>query len=65
LGASIIEKNIKEVSNAARTAIHPIIRQRAVMLDIEKGKPIRLDSIAVESDIHHPTDPTLLQDGAC
>ena len=28
----------------------------------EKGQRIRLDSTAVESDIHHPTDSSLLYD---
>jgi IS5 family transposase len=30
---------------------------------MEKGRTVRVDSTAVETDIHHPTDSTLLADG--
>jgi IS5 family transposase len=35
----------------------------AAKQDLEKGRTIRMDSTAVEADIHYPTDSTLLQDG--
>ena len=61
--ASTLQENIKALSEATWETINHIIIQHAVKLDLEKGRTIRLDSTAVESDIHHPTDSTLLQDG--
>lgn len=61
--ASTLQENIKAVSDATWEAINRVIVHHAVKLDIEKGRTIRLDSTAVESDIHHPTDSALLQDG--
>ena len=61
--ASTLQENIKALSEATWEAINRVIIDHAVKLDLEKGRTIRLDSTAVESDIHHPTDSTLLQDG--
>jgi IS5 family transposase len=45
-------------------AIHRDIPNYAVKEKVEKGRTVRVDSTAVETDIHHPTDSTLLADGA-
>lgn len=36
--------------------------QAAVELDLEDGKQLRVDTTVVETNIHHPTDATLLWD---
>ena len=49
--ASTLQENIKALSEATWETINHIIIQHAVKLDLEKGRTIRLDSTAVESDI--------------
>jgi IS5 family transposase len=36
--------------------------QAAVALGLEDGAKLRVDATVVETDIHHPTDNTLLWD---
>jgi transposase, IS5 family len=43
-------------------AINDLIVQAAVDLGIEDGSKLRVDTTVVETDIHHPTDNTLLWD---
>src|SRR5215813_8265009 len=43
-------------------AINELIVQAAVDLGLEDGSKLRVDTTVVESDIHHPTDNTLLWD---
>jgi transposase, IS5 family len=61
--ASTLQENIKEVSESTWETINQVIIHHAAKLDVEKGRTIRMDSTAVESDVHYPTDSTLLQDG--
>lgn len=61
--ASTLQENMKAVSEEAWETANRLVVQYAVERNIEKGRTIRLDSTAVESDIHYPTDSTLLQDG--
>lgn len=60
---SILQENIKAISEQAWEEIHRLLLGYAVTNKIEKGRKIRLDSTAIETDIHHPTDSTLLADG--
>lgn len=60
---SILQENIKAISEPAWEEIHRCLLGYAVTHKIEKGRKIRLDSTAIETDIHHPTDSTLLADG--
>ena len=60
---SILQDNIKAISEHAWEEIHRLLVGYAVTHKIEKGRKIRLDSTAIETDIHHPTDSTLLADG--
>lgn len=60
---SILQENIKAISEQAWEEIHRLLIGYAVTHKIEKGRKIRLDSTAIETDIHHPTDSTLLADG--
>jgi len=43
-------------------AINDVVVQAAVDLGLEDGSKLRVDTAVVESDIHHPTDNTLLWD---
>ena len=47
---------------ATLTAINHLVVQAAVELDLEDGKQLRVDTTVVETNIHHPTDATLLWD---
>ena len=60
---SILQENIKSLSEETWEAIHRELIGYAVREKIETGKKMRIDSTAVETDIHHPTDSTLLEDG--
>jgi len=60
---STLQENIKAITPATWEAVHRVLMKYAQSRDVEKGRTIRIDSTAVEADIHHPTDSTLLQDG--
>ncbi len=45
-------------------AINEMVVKSAVNLGLENGKKLRVDTTVVESDIHHPTDSTLLWDSS-
>jgi IS5 family transposase len=60
---SILQENIKAITEETWETIHRDILAYAVREGIEKGRTVRVDSTAVESDIHHPTDSTLIADG--
>ena len=60
---SILQENIKAIREETWEAIHRDILGYAAREKIESGRCIRIDSTAVETDIHHPTDSTLLADG--
>jgi len=42
--------------------INELVVQAAVDLGLENGKALRVDTTVVQTDIHHPTDSTLLWD---
>jgi IS5 family transposase len=47
---------------ATLEAINDSVVRAAVALGLEDGKKLRVDTTVVETDIHHPTDATLLWD---
>jgi IS5 family transposase len=47
---------------ATLRVINQMIVQAAVDLGLEDGRKLRVDTTVVETDIHHPTDSTLLWD---
>jgi IS5 family transposase len=47
---------------ATLEAINQTVVQSAVALGLENGKKLRVDTTVVETDIHYPTDGTLLWD---
>jgi IS5 family transposase len=62
-GKSILQENIKGLREETWEAINQAIIGYAQREKIESGRKIRIDATAVETDIHHPTDATLLADG--
>ena len=60
---SSLQSNIKSLSEETWIAIYQFIISYANKENLEKGRKIRLDSTAVETDIHSPSDSTLLWDG--
>jgi len=59
---SSLQKNVKRVTAETWEAIHSMVVRKANELGIEKGNKLRTDCTVVESNIHHPTDSTLLGD---
>lgn len=47
---------------ATMQAINDLVVEAAVALGLEDGKKLRVDTTVVQTDIHHPTDNTLLWD---
>jgi IS5 family transposase len=60
---SILQENIKALREETWEAIHREILGYAQQEKIETGRKVRIDATVVETDIHHPTDSTLLADG--
>jgi len=59
---SVLCKNIKAISPQTWEAVNQCIVHYAKDKDIEKGRRVRIDSTVVESNIHAPSDSTLLWD---
>jgi hypothetical protein len=55
--------NIKALSVETWMGVHQATIRYAEGQGWEKGRKARIDSTVVETDIHLPTDSTLLQDG--
>ena len=60
---SILQANIKALREETWEALHREIIGYAKQEKIESGRKVCIDATAVETDIHHPTDSTLLADG--
>lgn len=59
---SALQKNVKRVKPETWEAVDRMVVRAAHGLGIENGKRIRTDCTVVESNIHHPTDSSLLGD---
>ena len=59
---SALNNNIKAISDDTWHAIHTEIIGYAEEQKIEKGREVRIDCTVVESNIHPPSDSTLLYD---
>ena len=59
---SVLCKNIKAISPQSWEAVNQCLVHYAKDNDIEKGRQVRIDSTVVESNIHAPSDSTLLWD---
>jgi IS5 family transposase len=61
--ASTLQENIKALSVESWMAVHEATLRYAESQGLEKGRKVRLDSTVVDTNVHLPTDSTLLQDG--
>lgn len=59
---SCLQKTISLIKPTTWERINHILLQSASLNKLEDGKQIRVDSTAVESNIHYPTDSSLLYD---
>lgn len=59
---STLQKNVKRVPPEAWEMINRSVVLKAKELGIERGTTVRTDCTVVESNIHHPTDSSLLWD---
>lgn len=59
---STLQKNIKRVRAETWAAINDMVIRNAIAAGVEIGDRIRTDCTAIESDVHDPTDSTLLWD---
>jgi IS5 family transposase len=59
---SVLNKNVKALSPQTWEAINTELVQYAADEKIEKGRQVRIDCTVVESNIHEPTDSSLLWD---
>jgi IS5 family transposase len=60
---STLNSNIKVISGSTWQAINNEILGLAEQENIEKGREVRIDCTCVDTDIHPPTDSSLLWDG--
>jgi len=61
--SSTLQENIKALSEQAWESINQVLMDLAAKAGVEKGRTVRIDSTAIESNIHYPTDSSLLEDG--
>src|SRR5208282_6014498 len=55
-------RSFNRLTPATLKAINDLVVEAAVKLGLEHGSKLRVDTTVVETDIHHPTDSTLLWD---
>lgn len=60
--ANTLQRDIKKIRSETLEAINRIVLKVAVDKGIEKGRKVRVDCTVVHSNIHHPTDSSLLED---
>ncbi len=59
---SVIQRDIKRVRFETLEKINRILVKQAADKEIEQGRKVRVDCSVTESNIHAPTDSTLLED---
>jgi IS5 family transposase len=55
-------RSFNRLTPATLKAINDLVVEAAAKLGLEDGSKLRVDTTVVETDIHHPTDNTLLWD---
>src|SRR5579862_7604293 len=55
-------RSFNRLTPATLKAINDLVVEAAVKLGVEDGSKLRVDTTVVETNIHHPTDNTLLWD---
>ena len=61
--SSALQANITALTETTWERINRLLIGRAKSQGLEDGRVVRVDSTAVDTDIHHPTDSSLLLDG--
>lgn len=61
-GKSVLQKHISRISEVTWEVINQCLIKDAKTLKLEKADVVRIDSTATQSDIHEPSDSTLLWD---
>src|SRR3982075_744254 len=56
------QRGFTRLTPATLKAINELVVAAAVDLELEDGRQLRVDTTVVQTDIHHPTDNTLLWD---
>ena len=60
--SSILQRDIKKIRPETLEQLNVLILGKAKDEGIEKGRQVRIDCTVVETNIHHPTDSSLLND---
>lgn len=60
--SSVLQRDIKKIRPETLEQINVLILGKAKDEGIEKGRQVRIDCTVVETNIHHPTDSSLLND---
>jgi len=60
--SSILQRDIKKIRPETLEQINMLILGKAKDEGIEKGRQVRIDCTVVQTNIHHPTDSSLLND---
>jgi IS5 family transposase len=58
-----LQRNIKSITEETWEEIHRILVGYARKEGVEDGRKVRVDGTVTETNIHHPTDSSLLSDG--
>jgi len=61
-GHDAFNRAFNRLTPATMRAVNQVVVKTAVQLDLEDGKQLRVDTSVVETNIHFPTDATLLWD---
>lgn len=61
-GKSTVAENVKKVSAETLEEIDRLVLVRAERKGVEKGRKVRIDSTVTETNIHEPSDSSLLWD---
>ena len=59
---SALQQNIKRIQPDTLELINRLVLEEARLQKVENGRKVRVDCTVVESNIHHPTDSSLLYD---
>jgi len=57
-----LAENVKRIRPETWSQINTVLVRYAVEQKVEPGRKVRIDTAAVESDIHYPTDSRLIED---
>lgn len=58
-----LQENIVKLRPETLEALHKALVRYARKEGIDSGKKVRIDTLAVETNIHYPTDSSLIEDG--